>query len=400
MRDTETSHMTKSVADFARKLGPEKLLAIVAVTALLAGCSSVPDAVNPVEWYKGVRDAITGDEKAPEENTSVSQEKQDEAPNNLVTDRNKPAPGANEEFPKLSSVPERPKTSSAEEREEVKEGLIADREGAKRYSSDVIRRQGEASNPLAPAPKPVAKVATQPAPKPMVKPAMTPAPELPPPPQPMSNNMPDRTPSGQLLAVMSPQPKVSIPRVNPNPPQLGIVPGYESVTRGSQEATVVISGAGTQTYPGLRERIVRSPRRSATSNLPGVKSLSEFNPAQVNGSYQVATIIFGNGSAKVRSRARKVLRQVIAQYKKTGGTIRVVGHASHRTQLLDIVRHKMANFKVSVARADAVAKELVRLGARSNNLYVGAVSDFQPKYREHMPTGEAGNRRTDIYIDF
>ena len=46
-----------------------------------------------------------------------------------------------------------------------------------------------------------------------------------------------------------------------------------------------------------------------------------------------------------------------------------------------------------------MVRELVRLGAKPSNLFVGAVSDSQPKFRETMPSGEAGNRRTD-YIDF
>ena len=45
------------------KFSSRKLLATVALTALLSGCSSVPDALNPVEWYKGARDAIVGDEE-------------------------------------------------------------------------------------------------------------------------------------------------------------------------------------------------------------------------------------------------------------------------------------------------------------------------------------------------
>ena len=31
---------------------------------LLAGCASVPDVVNPVEWYKDVKEVVTGDKSA------------------------------------------------------------------------------------------------------------------------------------------------------------------------------------------------------------------------------------------------------------------------------------------------------------------------------------------------
>ena len=59
----------------------------------------------------------------------------------------------------------------------------------------------------------------------------------------------------------------------------------------------------------------------------------------------------------------------------------------------------MVNFKVSVDRADAVARELIRLGVNKEELVVDAISDAQPVYFEFMPTGEAGNRRAEIYLE-
>ena len=83
-----------------------------------------------------------------------------------------------------------------------------------------------------------------------------------------------------------------------------------------------------------------------------------------------------------------------------GGTLRIVGHASSRTGNLEPVRRKVVNFEISVARADVVVRELVRLGAKPGNIFAGAVSDAMPKYKEYMPSGEAGNRRTAVLIDF
>ena len=160
--------------------------------------------------------------------------------------------------------------------------------------------------------------------------------------------------------------------------------------------TVVVSGNGVETI-NVGPAAAADP---GISTISGVRSLGEFNPGVVRGSYQVATIVFRNGSSKLRGPDKRILKKVAARHKSAGGTLRIIGHASSRTRNLDPVKHKVVNFAISAARADAVVRELVRLGAKPSNLFVGAVSDNQPKFRETMPSGEAGNRRTDIYIDF
>jgi len=248
---------------------PRRFLA-AGLAALLAGCSSIPDAVNPVEWHKGGRDLVFGKDSQPRP----------------------PVPGAGQPIPNLNTVPERPGTSSRERRAQTRRGLVSDREGARRYSRDAARRQGDPVNPL-------------------------------------------------------------------------------------------------QTSP-----------RAATPPPGGVQSLSDFNPATVRGSYQVATIQFDNGSSRLNARDRRIIRQVFAQQRQTGGTIRIVGHASRRTATEDEVQHKEVKLRVSAARADAVARELIRIGARPGSLFVGAVSSQYPRYHEYLPSGEAGNRRAEIFIDF
>ncbi len=60
--------------------------------------------------------------------------------------------------------------------------------------------------------------------------------------------------------------------------------------------------------------------------------------------------------------------------------------------------HKMANFQVSAARADRVVSELVRMGVKKGDIQMAAVSDTEPIYYEFMPSGEAGNRRAEVYL--
>ena len=58
----------------------------------------------------------------------------------------------------------------------------------------------------------------------------------------------------------------------------------------------------------------------------------------------------------------------------------------------------MVNFKISIDRADEIASTLVKLGINKQNIQVAAVSDTQPAYYEFMLSGEAGNRRTEIFL--
>jgi flagellar motor protein MotB len=114
----------------------------------------------------------------------------------------------------------------------------------------------------------------------------------------------------------------------------------------------------------------------------------------------VATIQFDNASSDLDSRDRTILRNVVALQRERGGIIRVVGHASHRTANMDPVSHKLVNYDISSERAEMVAKTLAELGARTQDIVVVAKADVEPLYYEVMPAGEAGNRRTEVYLDF
>ena len=129
---------------------------------------------------------------------------------------------------------------------------------------------------------------------------------------------------------------------------------------------------------------------------PGAKAHELTSPS---GAVKVATIHFRNGSSALTTRDRQIIANALQLKKERGGRIHIIGHASSRTRSADPVRHKMMNFKVSVDRADAVARELIRLGVKKKELVVDAISDAQPVYFEFMPTGEAGNRRAEIYLE-
>ncbi|MBK1668743.1 hypothetical protein CKO28_11955 [Rhodovibrio sodomensis] len=116
------------------------------------------------------------------------------------------------------------------------------------------------------------------------------------------------------------------------------------------------------------------------------------------GSRRVAVIYFGHGSAKLQDRDRQVLRKVARIHERQGRDLRVVGHASKRTAAMDPVDHRMANFNASLSRAQAVVDALVSMGVPREAIQLEARGDNDPVYHEFMPTGEAGNRRAEIFL--
>ena len=85
--------------------------------------------------------------------------------------------------------------------------------------------------------------------------------------------------------------------------------------------------------------------------------------------------------------------------RERGGKLYVIGHSSSWTRDMNPVRHNMINFSLSLDRANTVAKALLQLGLRTNDLSIGAMSDSRPLFHEIMPSGEAGNRRVEIFLD-
>ena len=386
------------------------LIGVAAVAVLLGGCSSVPDAVNPVKWYENTVDLF-----------SDSDDEADRAAANA-----QPAPGADKDFPSLGTVPEKPAVSSRTQREQVAEGLVADREN-RRYAP-AVERQGAPANVLsneqaptpvtrpqppamaaAPAPVPSLPVANEPveAPKPAPAPAATPSTA----PQPMASSappaprvsmeppaMPNTGMQAQAPApVPAPAPSATAvsPRMTqPVPPANAMMP-----STGAPYETVVVSSSGVDV--GDAGVTQMTPMKATPSTAPQFAAAPPtMGSAEASGSLRVATIQFATGSATLDSRDRTILKQVVALQRERGGVLRIVGHASARTANMDAVRHKMVNYEVSAERAQTVAQTLMQFGAPAERVTVVAKSDTEPVFYEFMPSGEAGNRRTEIYLDF
>ncbi len=380
---------------FARSL-KKKLMTQVCVLAaplFLVGCSSVPDAVNPVEWYRSTVEYFDSED----------------------------AEKAN--APKATETGE--KAEMAEKG--VPSGFVSAKQPDRQYAQPVMR-QGDVVNPLGDAKK--VQVAQPPAPR----------------------AAPTTPVTTTQVAQAAPAQKVELPAVQarPMPPSTQSQPvaeldkrsvsevyadnlsqtrplnfntplqGTDTLAYGQQAfETVVVSGSGVsrqsqaamgrQQYASLSQGAqtdVVDTYSSAMMMEPVVvkegkaMSMGRFNPSMFAGSFQVATIQFGNGSANLTGEDKRILREVLSIHKQQGGVIRIVGHASSRTRDMTPSQHQRVNMGVSLSRADKVAREMLKMGMPGDRLYVGGVSDNQPLYQEVMPSGEAGNRRTEIFVDY
>lgn len=148
-----------------------------------------------------------------------------------------------------------------------------------------------------------------------------------------------------------------------------------------------------------REQSDASSATAQTSLDPSLAGSGASSGASVQWR-ETITVYFGLGSAALSRDGRRRLRRIADLYRENGGKVRVVGHASSRTRDLPIERHKMINFEISLDRATRVANELIKLGVDSDAIQTVAMSDNHPLYYEWMPSGEAGNRRTEISIEY
>ena len=159
------------------------------------------------------------------------------------------------------------------------------------------------------------------------------------------------------------------------------------------------------------QTVAQAPRSAESTTPQSTKSAFRFTQFDTKAAAKpntqlsartselVAIIYFSYGSTALNRNDREVLHGVAELQKLHGGTVRVIGHASARTGTSDSVRHRLANFETSLQRANAVAAQLVRLGVAREKVAAEAKADSQPVYHEFMPTGEAGNRRAEIFLE-
>lgn len=336
--------LVRSMSHHLRRFPAAGLVSVAAGMLVISGCTEVPDYANPAEWYRSAVDVFDDDAPPPPPAEEV--------------------PGAHEPFPSVGDVPESlNREIELSELESVGKGLAADRESAK-YTDEILRSDNGGNMLLPTVDEPLS-----------------------------SFEQPLTTQFATTQYATLQQPVQSAPGMAPGT-KLDVKTLFASLfqSSGPQGVAPAASGAGSAAFS-------TTAVASANGTLPATSILTGGTGAAM-GSSKAAVIYFVSGSAKLNADGRNALHKVADLHKQRGGVIRVVGHASKRTSDVSAEQHELINFNISYKRARAVADELIRRGVAADKVVVISRSDSEPAYHEWMPSGEAGNRRAEVFIDF
>ncbi|WP_339632218.1 OmpA family protein [uncultured Sneathiella sp.] len=332
---------------------------------------------------------------------------------------------ADAEYPNINEVPETPETAVAlSEAEDIGEGLRADRENA-RYTDETLRADTSVQPPPAQPAKPasaeitetvtetvtetaeekvttvteevtekveekapeVAAVAQTPVTEqPLPAPEVTETKDTTPPPAPVTETIitGESAKGPEVESVFQQQLAASgATRL----PESSSTQGTESSGTASSVASNSSSGTQGQSSGG----ITLTP-----PTTDGGRAVRNY--AASDGSSPIETIYFAQGSHRINAADRQVLDRIARAQLAAGGTLKVVGHASKRTRQMGEAEHMIVNLNVSQARATAVAEYLLKAGVAPGDMIVESVSDAEPLIDEPMPSAEAKNRRTEIFL--
>lgn len=325
---------------------------VVFAVSLLAGCSSVPDAVNPMAWFGGKDEPAVAS----------------------------PVPGKAGET-----------TKTADTSRDLAKGLPADR-GNSKYA-EPVRREVAPTKPLArrtPAPTDTQVAAAAVPPKPAVT-----TQELAPPTQVAQADTTRLSTDRRAASARDDGPNAPPGSVNMIPPAPADVPenvpvagrrakplqdqfqrrlaesAQQTVSPGMVAMPQLASGYG---YAGRGEEEpihLVPPGTGKRAVKGGGKGLAAPAPEPA-ASFQVASLDFRANSNDLTAADRTSIAEVARLYRQTGGVVRVVGHAPALGYGRDAVSAMMDGLEASMTRANAVARELAKRGVPASKIMVGA----------------------------
>jgi outer membrane protein OmpA-like peptidoglycan-associated protein len=406
-------------------------LVAAALASLLGGCSLTDDIFGSGPGNNepsATPEPVPGPAAGTTPQTSQTSQGQPTQGQTAQTAQGQTTQGGS--YPNLGTVPQQaPTTSSSADRQQMASGLVADNQNAA-YSDQPVTAAQQTGTP-APAPIP------PPVPAPAAAPAatgtdtstvsVTPMPAPAPQPPPTSQATVGQTVTNQTSTVQTtgttPEPAATVvqlpapapasgatpmaPPPNPVPAAPAPIPTMVASSNGVIVDNSQLSGSPLAGYPPAPGSAPANALGYAPAYAPAYASAAGTLPT----SYAVpagaapvagqpdAVVFFTESSAALSDRAQWVLHNVYLLQQQQGGRLRIVGNASLHTVTMDPQKHDQVNYRISQSRANAVARALINMGVAQGSIGVAAQGSQAPIFYEFMPTGEAANRRVEIYLD-
>ena len=126
-------------------------------------------------------------------------------------------------------------------------------------------------------------------------------------------------------------------------------------------------------------------------------------PAEVpdqppEGALKVAVIQFSRAGRDLDDNAMDILAQVAGYAQQSRATVWLFGYASRRVELASGGSARLASQTLSSGRVRAVGLALINAGVPADRIQLIARGARDPAYLETERTGEAGNRRVEIFF--
>ena len=144
----------------------------------------------------------------------------------------------------------------------------------------------------------------------------------------------------------------------------------------------------------------KKPSEKQVANNNETKDLSSKNHFKRD--VPIASISFPHGSSKLTNKDLEKIKNIIKMFNENKGRkLIIVGHSSSRTIYdMELTKHTLVNFNMSLERATVVMNQFSTIGLENEKMEMIAMSDAEPIYPEIMPRLEAANRRAEIFIQY
>ena len=178
-----------------------------------------------------------------------------------------------------------------------------------------------------------------------------------------------------------------------NAPVAASAPAPAPVPAAMPPAATIPATPVALTRPIEASSHVRPAQKGSSAN--GVHPLADYR-AGGGASFQVAILSFGEGTAALPQGAPDSLKEVAALIKGGARSVRIIGYSLSSRLDVDPSANLDANRELAAERADAVARELIRLGVPARKIYAGSGTDLE---RARWASA-AGSEATEINIDY